>query len=125
VAQHRKIALICALFKVHRVEQAWKAIDHRLQKPCYLSREDHNTVIRRRMQSTDIVKYFFVNMTTVALHSLLQLLVTASTGHGSLILSNMMMMVIPSSKTVELTRATQPHIPEVYLDQVPKVFREP
>jgi hypothetical protein len=82
-------------------------------------------MIRRRMQSTDIGKYSFVNMTTVALRSVLELLVTANTGHGSLILSNMMMvMVIPSSKPLVLTKAAQLHIPEVDLGQVPKVFKE-
>jgi hypothetical protein len=79
------------------------------------------------MQSTDIGKYSFVNMTTVALRSVLQLLVTDNTGHGSLILSNMMMMmmVIPSSKPFVLTRVAQIHIPEVDLGQAPKVFMEP
>jgi len=54
LAQCRKIALICALFKAYTREQAWKSIDDRLNGPCYLSRNDHNHKIRARKQTTDI-----------------------------------------------------------------------
>jgi hypothetical protein len=40
-----------------------EAIGDRLEKPCYLSRVDHNRKIRSRKQKTDIGKYFFVNRT--------------------------------------------------------------
>jgi hypothetical protein len=45
-------------------EWAWKAIGDRLEKPCYLSRVDHDRKIRSRKQNTDIGKYSFVNRTT-------------------------------------------------------------
>jgi hypothetical protein len=35
----------------------------RLQRPCYLSRADHDTKIKCRKQRTDIGKYSFVNRT--------------------------------------------------------------
>jgi hypothetical protein len=35
----------------------------RLERPCYLSRVDHNRKIRSRKQKTDIGKYSFVNRT--------------------------------------------------------------
>jgi hypothetical protein len=38
LAQRRKIAHACALFKAYMGEWAWRAINDRLQKPCYLSR---------------------------------------------------------------------------------------
>jgi hypothetical protein len=54
LTQHRKVSLICALFKAYTGEQAWKATGDRLEKPCYLSRVDHNRKIRSRKQKTDI-----------------------------------------------------------------------
>jgi hypothetical protein len=36
---------------------------NRLQRPCYLSRGDHDKKIRSRKQRTDIGKYSFVNRT--------------------------------------------------------------
>jgi hypothetical protein len=42
LAQSRNIARICALFKAHMGEWAWKAIGDRLLKPCYLSRVNHD-----------------------------------------------------------------------------------
>jgi hypothetical protein len=48
LAQYRLIAQICVLFKACTGGRAWKAIGERLQKPCYLSREDHNRKIRTR-----------------------------------------------------------------------------
>ncbi|KDR24007.1 hypothetical protein L798_07949 [Zootermopsis nevadensis] len=63
LAQRRKIACICALFKAYTGEWAWKAIGDRLQRPYYLSRVDHIRKIRCRKQRTDIRKYSFVNRT--------------------------------------------------------------
>jgi len=45
------------------VEQAWKAISDRLQRPYYLSRVDHIQKIRDRKQRKDIRKYSFVYRT--------------------------------------------------------------
>jgi hypothetical protein len=45
-------------------EWAWKDISDRLQKPCYLSRVNHDRKIRSRKQKTDIRKYSFVNRST-------------------------------------------------------------
>jgi hypothetical protein len=41
-----------------------KAVGNRLERPCYLSRVDHNRKIRSRKQKTDMGKYSFVNRTT-------------------------------------------------------------
>jgi hypothetical protein len=65
LAQCRKIALICALFKAYTREQAWKSIGDKLKGPCYLSRYDHNHKIRARKQRTDIGKYSLVNRTII------------------------------------------------------------
>jgi len=61
VAQHRKIAHMCALYKAYTGQRAWKAIGDRLQVPSYLSRVDHYWKIRARKQRTDIGKCSFVN----------------------------------------------------------------
>jgi hypothetical protein len=42
LTQRRKIAHICILFKAYTEERSWKAIADILQKPCYLSRVDHD-----------------------------------------------------------------------------------
>jgi hypothetical protein len=54
---------ICALFKAYTGERACEAIGDRLERPCYLSRVDHNRKIRSRKLKTDIGKYFLVNRT--------------------------------------------------------------
>jgi len=63
LAQRRKIARMCALYKAYTGERAWKAIGDRLQVPSYLSRVNHYWKIRARKQRTDIGKYSFVNRT--------------------------------------------------------------
>jgi hypothetical protein len=63
LTQRRKISRVCALFKAYTGGRAWKAIGNRLERPCYLSRVDHNGNIRSRKQKTDIEKYSFVNRT--------------------------------------------------------------
>jgi hypothetical protein len=55
LTENRKIARICSL------SWAWKAICDRLQRPCYLSRGDHDRKIRSRKQKTDIRKCSSVN----------------------------------------------------------------
>jgi hypothetical protein len=50
---------ICVPFKVYVGEWAWKAISDRLPKEHYLSRVDHDRIIRSRKQRTDIRKIFF------------------------------------------------------------------
>ena len=61
LAQRRKVARMCELYKAYTEERAWKAIGDRLQAPSYLSRVDHQWKIRARKQRTDIGKYSFVN----------------------------------------------------------------
>jgi len=61
LAQRRKTARICALYKAYTGDRAWKDIRDRLHAPSYLSRVDHNWKIRTRKQRTDIGKYCFVN----------------------------------------------------------------
>jgi hypothetical protein len=56
LASRRKLSCICALFKSHSGERAWKAIGERLKRPHYLSRVDHEHKIRSRRQKTDIGK---------------------------------------------------------------------
>jgi hypothetical protein len=48
LAQHRKIARMCALYRAYTGEMAWKAIEDRLQALSYLSRINHNWKIRAR-----------------------------------------------------------------------------
>ena len=54
LAQRRKTARICPVFKAYTGEQAWKAIGDRLKGPCYLSRDDQDRKISARQQTTDI-----------------------------------------------------------------------
>jgi len=54
LAQRRKIARLCTLFKAYTAEEAWKSIGNTLKGPCYLSRDDHDHKIRARKQRTDI-----------------------------------------------------------------------
>jgi hypothetical protein len=61
LTRRRKVARICALFKAYMGQRAWKAIGDRLQRACYLSRVDHDSKIRSRMQKKDIGKHSFVN----------------------------------------------------------------
>lgn len=63
LAQRRLIARMCALFKAYTGGRAWKMIEDRLLKPCYLGRDDHTRKIRTRKQRTDVGKYSFVNRT--------------------------------------------------------------
>jgi hypothetical protein len=63
LAQRRRIAHICALYKGYSREPAWETIRDRLQRPYYLSQVDHNWKIRNRRQRMDIRKYSFVNRT--------------------------------------------------------------
>ena len=42
LAQQRLTARICALFKAYTGRRAWKAIENRLLKQCYLTGGDHN-----------------------------------------------------------------------------------
>jgi hypothetical protein len=58
LAQRRKIARLCALFKAYSGERAWKATGERLQGPSYLSRDDHDRKIMSIMS-----KYSFLNRT--------------------------------------------------------------
>jgi hypothetical protein len=64
LAQRKKMARICALYKAHSGEPAWKAICDRLQRPYYLSWVDHDWKIRNRRQRRNTGKYSFVTRTT-------------------------------------------------------------
>jgi len=61
LANRRKMARICALFKAYAGERAWKSIGDRLKGPSFLNRDDHDRKIKARKQGTDIGKYSFVN----------------------------------------------------------------
>jgi hypothetical protein len=56
LAQRRKIARICDLYKGYSGEPAWKAIGDRLQRTNYLSSVDNAWKIRNRRQRRDIGK---------------------------------------------------------------------
>jgi hypothetical protein len=64
LTQRREIARVYALFIAYTGERSWKAIGDKLQRPCYLSRDDHDDrKIRSRKQKSDIAKYTSVNRT--------------------------------------------------------------
>jgi hypothetical protein len=48
LAQRRKMARICSLFKAYIRERAWKSIRDMVKGPCYLSRDDHDGKIAAR-----------------------------------------------------------------------------
>ena len=48
LAQRRKIARICSLFKAYTKEHAWKSIGERLKGPCNLSRDELDSKTRAR-----------------------------------------------------------------------------
>jgi hypothetical protein len=50
--QLRKIAHICAVFKVYMGEWAWRAVGDRVRRPFYLNRVDHNRKMKSREQKT-------------------------------------------------------------------------
>jgi hypothetical protein len=64
LAQRRKTACICTLFKAYFGERAWNAVGGRLQGPRYLSRDDHDRKIWARKRRRDIGVYSFVNRIT-------------------------------------------------------------
>jgi len=63
LAERRKIARLCALFKGYSGKRAWKAIRDRLRRAYYWNRIDHVRKIRDWKQRTDIGKDSFVNRT--------------------------------------------------------------
>jgi hypothetical protein len=81
LAQRRKIARTCALFKAYKREMAWKVIGDVLQAPSYLSRVDHNLKIRARKYRTDVGKYSFVNRTITDWNQLSEEEIGALTGN--------------------------------------------
>jgi hypothetical protein len=81
LAQRRKIARMCALFKMYTGERAWKAIGDRLQAPSCLSRVDHNWKIRARKQRTNVEKYSFVNRSITDWNQLPEGVIGALTGN--------------------------------------------
>jgi len=80
IAQRRKIARMCALYKAYTGERAWKAIGGRLQTPSYLRRVDHHWKIRARKQRTDIGKYSFVNRSITDWNQLPEVVIESSHG---------------------------------------------
>jgi hypothetical protein len=81
LAQCRKIARMCALFKAYKGGKAWKEIRYRFQAPSYLSRVDHNWKIRARKQRKDIGKFSFVNRTITNWNQLSEGMIGALTGN--------------------------------------------
>ena len=70
LAQRRKIACSCTLFKAYTAERTWKCKGGRLKGPCYLRRDDHGRKIRTTKQNTDIGKHSSVNRTIELLNQL-------------------------------------------------------
>ena len=60
MAQRRKIARICALFKAFTGERSWKSVRNMLKGPCYLSRDDHDLKIRARKQRTEYINELII-----------------------------------------------------------------
>jgi hypothetical protein len=81
LAQRRKIARMCALFKSYRGERVWKEIGYRLQAPSYLSRVDHNWKIKARKQRTGVRKFSIVNRTITDWNQLSEGEIGALTGN--------------------------------------------
>jgi hypothetical protein len=50
-------------FKAYTGGRAWKSIEERLLKSCYLSKDDLKRKIKIRKQRTDVGKYSIVNRT--------------------------------------------------------------
>jgi hypothetical protein len=63
LAQRRRTARMCTLYKAYNGERAWKDIGDRLQAPYYWSRVDHCWKRRSRKIRTDVGKFSFVNRT--------------------------------------------------------------
>ena len=63
LATRRKKARLCALFKAHSGQRAWRDIGRRLDGPTYFSRGDHRHKINTRKQRTDVGKFSFLNRT--------------------------------------------------------------
>ena len=80
MAQRRKIARMCALYKAYNGESAWKAIGVRLQVPGYLSRVDQYWKIGASKQRTDIGKYSYVNRSITAWNKLPEEAIGTSNG---------------------------------------------
>jgi hypothetical protein len=57
----RKLAYVLSSERTWENGLGRTSIGDRLQRPCYLSRVDHDRKIRRRKQRTDIGKYSFLN----------------------------------------------------------------
>ena len=81
LAQRKKIARICLLYKAYTGDRAWKAIGNRLQETRYLCRADHYWKIIARKQRTDIRKYSFVKRFITDLNHLTEGAVEASNGN--------------------------------------------
>jgi hypothetical protein len=95
LAQRRKIARICGLFKANTGERALKSVGGRLKGPCCLSRNDHDHKISARKQRTGIGEYSFVNR-TIKLWNLLPAEVLATFPYKSHIYRNSFRKVITS-----------------------------
>jgi len=54
LASRRKLSRICALFKAHPGERAWRSVGDRLQRPHHLSRVDNERKIWSRSKGPDI-----------------------------------------------------------------------
>ena len=80
LAQRRKTARMCALYKAYTGERAWKATGDRLQAPSYLCRVDHYWKIRARRQRSDIGKHSFVNRSITDWNKLPEEVIGASHG---------------------------------------------
>jgi hypothetical protein len=63
LAQCKRTARMCALYKAYNGERTWKYIRERLQAPYYRSRVDHCWKIKSRKIKTDVGKFSFVNRT--------------------------------------------------------------
>jgi hypothetical protein len=72
LAQRRRAARFCALYKACNGERAWNDIGDKLWAPYYLSRANHFWKIRATIIRRDIRKFSFVNRTIAELNQLPQ-----------------------------------------------------
>jgi len=96
LVQCRRIARMCAVYRVYTGERAWKAIGDRLQAPSYLRRVDHYWKIRTRKQRTGIRKYSLLNRSITDWNKLPKGLI--GTSHGKMHIFKMRVRIVKTSE---------------------------
>jgi hypothetical protein len=98
LAQRKKIARICLLYKAYTVDRAWKAIGNRLQETRCLCRADNYWKIIARKQRTNIRKYSFVKRFITNWNRLPEGAVEASNGNKHIFKTKFREVIISKGK---------------------------